>query len=427
MDLRAAWRQWRGIILSTTAVMVGLRIGDLLNVLNAAVLSRWLAPQEFGQASALLSALAIPATAVGVVVCREAVWLTETAEHDALLRYVWRWFWWLVAIGAAAGGVVLVFGETFQEVFRIKQAAVTYAFIATLLVTIIAPLWGGVLQGQHRFWPLSMIPIVQSCVRILATMGLLYAGLRLLGAVVAPTLSALAAIGWCMYWVHQPLKRAAAIVTPAANRPQRPPPLTALLNDLLPITAMTLLMSSDVIVANFLFAEQSGGFAAVSMIGKLTFYVPQGIAVVLLPHVMRNDARGESSLHYLRASVGASALMSAAIIAVLYVWNNQIMHLLRPDNAFTAYAGFLPRYTLAMGFYSIIPLTTNYAMARGVKRVGWYLLAVAPAQILVFYLFRHSMQQLVDAVTIVAGVAAVGSYVLLITLPRTRRVAAVRP
>jgi len=405
-------REWRSPVISTLVVFIGLRMGDALSLLNNIVLGRWLDPVEFGQANALLKALSIPAIAMGVMICREAVWLTETQTRDALLRHAWRWFLVLTCIGMGCGLLVVVLGSVFQVVFKFSHQSVCYAIAATVAVTIMSPLWGSVLQGQRQFVLLGIVPSLQGTVRIAATMVLIYMGFHLVGAMVAPTLAMLAAMVWCIYWVHR--APGSALAQPPAGTVSlvRPPLLTMFLNDLIPLTALTILLSTDVIVVNYLLPADTGGYAAVSTIGQITFYVPQGIVITLLPYVMRDSIQGRTSRWYLLMSAAATGLVSGVIIWLLYQWHSQIMHLYNP--VFVRHAGYLPRYTVAMGLFSIVTITTNYAMARGIRRIGCYLVALVPVQLILYYFSHGSLQSLIDRTVMIAFLALVGSLVLLV-------------
>lgn len=403
-------------------VFIGLRMGDALSLLNNIVLGRWLDPVEFGQANALLKALSIPTIAIGVMVCREAVWLSETQTRDALLRRAWRWFLVLTCIGTGCGVLVVVLGSVFQTIFKFSHQSVCYAIAATVAVTIMSSLWGSVLQGQRQFVQLSTVPLLQGMVRIVATMALIYMGFHLAGAMMAPTLAMLATMAWCMYWVHRAPGSALAQPPVGTASLVRPHLLTMFLNDLIPLTALTILLSTDVIVVNYLLPADTGGYAAVTTIGQITFYVPQGIVIALLPYVMRDSIQGRTSRWYFLMSVAATGLVSGVIIWLLYQWHSQIMHLYNP--VFVRHAGYMPRYTVAMGMFSIVTITTNYAMARGIRRIGLYLLCLVPIQIALYYFASGSLQSLIDRTVMVAFLALAGSLVLLVPhRPQTAPVA----
>jgi len=404
--------RWRDSVFGTLFLLFAMRVGDVLSLLNNIVLGRWLDVREFGQVNALLNALAIPMAAISVVICREVVWLTETQTYSTLLRRVWRWFFAVLAVGILCGLLVIVLGSVFRYVFKFQNVSVLFAFAATVAVTVASPLWGGVIQGQQRFVVLGAMVCIQGVVRIAATMGLIYIGFHLAGAVVAPTLAMLAAMAWCMYWVHC-TPRGTVVQPPARiTLVARPSLLTMFFNDLIPLTAMAILLSMDVIVVNYLLPADTGGYAAVRTIGIITFYVPQGIVVTLLPYVMRDSIKGRTSRWYLLMSVAATAFVSGAIVWLLYRWHAPIMHAYRKD--FALYGGYLPRYTVAMGLFSIVTITTNYAMARGIRRIGYYLLVLVPVQLILYHFSRSSLQSLIDRTVMVAFLALAGSLVLLI-------------
>ncbi len=393
------------------AVVVGSRIGDILNFVNSLVLGRWLSLAEFGQASAILSAIGIPAAALGFLICRETVWLSETQERRRLLRYVWRWTFRILAVGAVAAVGMVVFQSYIKEIFRFERNSVIYVFAALIIVTLIKPLWASVIQGQRRFVILGTIPAIEAVTRLLATMGLIYAGFRLTGALAGTLTAGLLTIGWVVFWSNRPFARKEEIRGPAdVSVRERPPQLDALLGNMVTVTRRALLLASDIIVVNYLFSGTSGGFAAVATVGKIALFLPQSIAIIIFPLVVRNEVYGKDNSMYLLVSVGLALCVSVAVVAIFYFWHEPIMSLYRRE--FADYAYLLTRYAIAMGFFSVVRLCAIYAMAREIRTLGWYILFLAVLQILGFYLFRQSMWRIVNVVLVFSIVGAVGSFLL---------------
>ncbi len=396
--LTVFWRRWRGAIIGTTAVMLGCRIGDVFNFLYSILLGRWLGNGEFGQASALLNAVAIPAAAIGVLVCRETVWRTEAHQQTQLSRFVWRWFWWSLAAGALCALIIICCNSYVGTILRYSHPAVGYGLAALVVLTLVRPFWQSVLLGQERFLLISFGPPLEGFMRLAFTMLLLYylhAGLQ--GVVAAQVMTGIVMLAYGMVLgIPSARARRAPPPSPSATPPcsvsNNRTPFYSLATSLVMVTALTLLMSTDVIVANFVFPGPiADGYAGVAILGKIVLYVPESMAVILLPSFLRDDAYGRSSTRYVLAAIGIAAAGALTLTIVYAIWGTAILTLYRRE--FAAYAHLLPWYAAAMGGVAVCRMIGTQAMARSRLAPGLALLAVAGLQVLGFYCFRRTIDQ----------------------------------
>lgn len=410
--------------------MIGSRLGDVFNFLYSIMLARWLGGGEFGSASALMLALSIPAATANVLVCRETVWRTETREPQQLLAFVWRWFWRALGVGLVGALLIILFNPYAGTILRYNHPAVGYGLAALVVLTLVRPFWQSVLQGQERFLLISAGPPLEGFLRLTLTMAFLYflqAGLQ--GVVAAQVITGVILLAYGMVFGIRGTRTRAAQPTPVTPRLQScPSPTTwrALAASMAMTTALTLLMSTDVIVVNFVFPGPiADAYAAVATLGKIVLYVPESLAVILLPSFVRDAAHDRSSARTTLAGV-AVALAGAVLITLLFaVCGTAIMRLIYPQ-AFLAYAHLLPWYAVAMGGVAVCRMLGTQAMARGVLAPGVALLIVAALQVLGFYLFRLNVEQTTTVLVATSLFAAAVSTVATLATVSGRGSAAAR-
>lgn len=424
------WQRWRHTIIGTGAVMLGSRLGDVFNFLYSIMLARWLGGGDFGRASALMLALSVPAATISVLVCRETVWRTEAREPRELLAFVWRWFWRTLAAGAVCGLLIILYNPYVGTILRYSHPAVGYGFAALVVLTLVRPFWQSVLQGQERFLLISVGPPLEGFLRLTLTMAFLYfvqAGLQ--GVVAAQVITGVILLAYGMVFGIAGTRTRAAQPTPPTLPPQFCSSSTtwrALAASLAMTTALTLLMSTDVIVVNFVFPGPiADAYAAVATLGKIVLYVPESLAVILLPSFVRDAAHARSSARTTLASVALALAGAVAVTLVFAVCGADIVRIIYPQS-YVPYAHLLPWYAVAMGGVAVCRMLGTQAMARGVLVPGVALLGVAALQVLGFYLFRLNVEQTTTVLVATSLFAAAVSTVVTLATVSGRGSAAAR-
>jgi len=392
-------------------MLIGPRIGDVLSFVYGLLLGRWLSGAEFGQASAILNAISIPATALGVLICRETVWRSARNQHAELLQYVWRWFWRVVGATCALGVLVILFSAYVGTIFRYEYRSTTYALAAFIVTTGVGPLWGSVIQGQRRFLLLGSVPMVQGLSKLLLTAALLYTGWQVTGVLTAQVLSSVLVIGWIMlmaqrrYVAPQPAGQGAA--TKISDQ-------WSLLNNVITTAATITLVSIDVLVVNFVFpGVMAGGYAAVSMFGKIATYIPESIATYLQPYLMHARGAHTQNKYYFNISCLIGVAGTLLLAGFFWLCGAGLFSRLLP--AYVAYAPYLPLYTLAMGLMALARMAGTFAMARDDARVGIWLAGIAVLQLGGFFLFRQTLWHIIGVELAIAALAACVGIVLTST------------
>lgn len=417
------WQRWRTAILGTSMVMLGSRLGDACNFMYSIVLARWLGDGDFGRASALMLALGIPAATINVIVCRETVWRLEHQESRALRAFVWRWFWRTCAVGVLAAALIILLNPYVGTILRYEQPAVGVGFALLFLLTLLRPFWQSVVQGQERFLIIALGPMLEGFLRVTLTMLFLYflrAGLQ--GVVAAQALTGVVLLLYGMWFGVRGGDSQLRGPTSCVSTKEGTPCTTtwrAVVASLLMTTALTLLTSTDVIVVNFVFPGPiADAYAAVATLGRIVLYVPESLAITLLPGLVRDAVRARSSQGTVLAAVGVTVVTTLALVALFAVGGAVILRWVYA-RGFDAYAHLLPWYAAAMGAVAICRVCGTHAMARARITDGIVLLGMASLQVLGFYCFRRTVEQTTWVLAATSALAALVSVLVTLYIQRS--------
>jgi hypothetical protein len=266
--------------------------------------ARVLAPPAFGELAALLGVLlvgSVPATGL-----QTAGALHLGAEHGGrAVRILPRLHAAAIVTGLVVVATGVVVAPLLSGLLHLTGAEVGW-LVALLLPSTFICGYQGMLQGTGRFGRLAGVNAAFGGAKLVGgTAGLLLGGTptaALAGMTVAAVAAALA--GW------------AACGRPGLSRGLRAP-LTDALRASGPLLGFILLLNLDLLLArHHLPAAAAGEYAVGAIVGKIAFWLPQGVGVVLLPR-LADEAHRRRALPAALALVGAvGAVLTLATAAL---------------------------------------------------------------------------------------------------------------
>jgi O-antigen/teichoic acid export membrane protein len=161
-----------------------------------------------------------------------------------------------------------------------------------------------------------------------------------------------------------------------------------------------------VLVRHYFNADESGIYAAASVLGKAVLYLPGGVATALFPMVAENTALQRSSASLMFKAVALTLILSVAATLFYFLFAPYLVNLLygkRYDEA-----GEVLRYFgLAMIPMALVMVAESFLIAQGRVFFIYLLLIMAPFQILALHFFHQSL-------LMVVLVIAIGGWVLVL-------------
>lgn len=267
---------------------------NILNYLFHFFMGRMLGPSDYSVLAALMSViylLGVPSEAIQTLISKYSSKYNSKEEpgkiKDLFLRSLKRFS--LISI-------VLFFAFLFLAIFISEILKIDYWLLVItglfIFYSFLVPIIRGVLQGTKRFKELGYNLMGESVIKIILSVLLVIAGLRVYGAMVGVIMAVVLVFFLSLLYLNKLF---------LAERKNAD--LTGYLSYGFPvlicITCVVLFYSADILLAKIIFnPEVAGKYAVASMLGKMIFFGTQAIGKAMFPltsesHEKRKGSSGD--------------------------------------------------------------------------------------------------------------------------------------
>lgn len=287
--------------------------GNASSYVFTVVAARLLAPAAFGELSALMAVLVVgvvPAMSVQTGVALRVAALGRGGgrqEQGGAVGFG-------LALGATVGTLGLLAAPLLTRLLHLRGPAAALILPVALFAFPVLGSLAGVLQGRQRFGALALVMGLDALLRV----GGAIAGLAV-GRAPATALAGLAA----------GVLAAATTAYVLCGRPKPALPSAVLLrrvgHALYATVGLVVLVSLDVILARTTLAgHESGVYAVGAVFAKIAYWLPQAVAVVVLPRLARGAATRRSTL---ARGLLAVVCIDAPVVLVAAVFGRDLLPL----------------------------------------------------------------------------------------------------
>lgn len=383
-------------------------VAGLLGFAFQSLVSHRFQPAEYASvfgAMTLLTLITLPAAALTLLMARETSRDRATGHSvasRALLREGNRA---LLALGVALG-LTLAVVSPWVGGFLNAGPGFVIAVAASLPVGFALPLLLGELQGEQRFLPFSLLTGGQAALKLIAAI--------VLGTVLGPigVVAGLAVASTVIYLFTWSLLRPKMRSQVAASWLR--PALRYLVLVVPSTLALSVLLSTDVLLANHFFSKSAAGeYGAVAALGRAIFWGASAVAIVLFPKVIFREVRGGSGARLVGLSLGLVVLASLGGLLLLTVSSGLVLSAFA-GSAYMGGAKYLAGYGVAMALFgcAAVLIATHQSRARGTFLA--VLIPIAAAEPLAIIAFHRDPIQLVEVLIVTMATLVVGLGALLI-------------
>ncbi len=404
-----------GLMIFAASMIVNV-LGYLYHSLN----SRRLGVDGYGVLSALNAAymisLVVPAILATVVVkyASEFRALEDVERLNALGRAVTKYVGAGALLAIALGSLLVVPASRFlhiADLWAIELIVLVIGF--TMLLGVLR----GVLQGVENFRGFALSTMLESLLKTALGVGCVYAGLGVVGGLegwLTGTLVALAYTLWAVLWPHRSTARVGLrldlrrLVQTSANVA-------------LSILLVTSLGYSDVLlVKHYADATTAGLYGALSLSGKMLFFLVAFVPTVVLPKASHRAAGGHSALPLLLLAVGSVVVLAGSGLLIYFAFPSLVITLLA-GKAFASAAPLVFPYGIATVFLAVLNAVVFYKMA--IHRFDFLvpLALVAVAEVVGIALRHDSLAHVVQVLIAANGIALLSSLYRVNVALKTRK------
>ncbi len=398
---------------------------SLVNVFGYAyhfAISRKVGVEQYGVLSALNSVLMISivfSVIVATVVVKYAAEFRATDDRAHLAALVRR----LTVYGSIAAAITIALGAlcagTIASYLKIASIPAVILTTTVIGISIATPALRAVFQGIEDFTAFALSLCLESFVKLVVGVGLVYAGYGVVGAFAGWATGSFAALAYTAVVLLRRFRRVPDAVLFIDLR--------RLAKTTAGIAVATLLLTSvanvDVlIVKHFADPTTAGLYGALSLSGKILFFLVGFVPMVVLPKATRKALAGESSVGVFVQAFAVIVLMAGAGLVVYYFF---------PAFVITALAGasFAPAapYVFSYGFAMVLLAALNVVVAYkiGIHRFDFIvpLTVVALGEIVGISLHHRSLGDVIAVLIAGNGIAFVTA-AYRVNVPRRARTAA---
>ena len=387
------------------------------------LISRNLPVADYGALSSIIAGLTIisvPAMIMTMIVVKYAAEFHALADGARLRTLSQRFILWTSVPGILAGAIVAIASPAIARYLNIADWRPIALAGIILGVNIVLPGARGILQGVQDFWGFAISTGVEAFGKALLGIGFVYAGYGLRGALAGFALATVLGLAYTLVAVRSHYGPPGARLLLDARRLVQTTGGVASA-----VTALVVLGSIDVlIVKHFVDPHTAGIYGAISLLGKLVFYIVGFIPTVVLPKAAALGTRGESPLPVLARGFALLAAGMLCVLAVLYVAPAFVIRWL-VGSAYVAAAPYAFAYGCAMALLAATSLVATYKMSLHRYDFVVPLLAVMAGEVIALNLAHSSLWQVVD-VLLIGNSAALLSSLYRITAPVSVAAAGVR-
>jgi O-antigen/teichoic acid export membrane protein len=385
---------------------------NFLNYLFNVISGRLLGPDGYGEFAALLSIfmiLTVPTNSLQAMVAKKIAEYQQTDNMQAMREIAIKCLQICLTTAVIALVVFLVLGRPISKFLHIEHVTPIIACGITVAVTILAPVFYGVVQGLQLFIWLGSIMMAYAAGRFIFGWAFIKLGGGVSGALLGGAISSVLVIliaAWVIRRIFSQEHSAQQIRMRDIGRSFLPFIISGAL--------FLILISADQIIVKRKFSSSiAGDYACAAFIGKIILYFPSSVAIVLFPKFVETHIAGGDIRGLLRRGIYIVMLGSLTLSAFFIAFPKFTVTKLYGAE-FVGAASILWVICLAMSSYTIMNMFIYYFLA--VEKTGFLLVSLIACVLLgigAMYLFAVTSFQVALIQFVVGSLFVVAAFIYI--------------
>ena len=309
---------------------------------------------------------------------------------------------WLLGVGGLIALASILAGHFLAGYLHVSVKSIAVAAIAAPFLLAVQPLLG-LLQGEQRFLPWSLLSILVNLSRLVFIAGLILP-LGAFGFLLGNTIAAIVTFLVCLIPVWRPLVSGRGKFNWGGSLP-------FIVTGLVSTVTIGVFQGADVVMVEHFFAKvPAGQYAAVASVGSAVFFASGGVASAVFPMIAARQATGRSTLGVMGASFALYAIAGIVGTLALQIAGHDIL-LGFAGSSYLPGDHYLALYGLGMSMLSWVVLLVNTLQSLNSLTLLWVLIPGAILRPLLLIEFHGSLMTVV-----VVSDLAIAAMALVLTL-----------
>lgn len=390
--------------------LLGSAFGGLGNYVYNFLMARMLGTEGYGELQsvlALIAILGIPLATLSTVVVKYVAGFEAQNKQDEIAHLLRGLSKKIFLIGAMFFILFLIIKNWLSGFLNLTSVVPLIVLAVVMLVSLLSSVNNAFLQGLQKFKQFSIVSSLSVAVKILCAYYLVKFGFYVSGALGAVALSG--AAGYALAWL--PLK----FLFSHKHDTQRqfivfqdmPVTWQYLMPVFFTFFFMTWMMNIDIILAkHFFMASMAGQYAALAVIGHIIFFVIGPLVAVMFPMSVAAHTNQADNGKILKNSAGIALAVGIIAVAIYFLLPCLIVKII-VGSQFLEIAPYLGWFGLAMLFYSLVYLISQYLLAVNQTRFIWMLAGAGVLQLVLILIWHASVWQIVWIMNGVMGLCLI--------------------
>jgi O-antigen/teichoic acid export membrane protein len=387
-------------IRNNAIVFILLNSTGLLSYIFQVVLGRTLPPDQYGSFNSLLATGALittPITILHLVFSRFISRIKDQKlQHIKSLLITSLKFILCIALG------IFLIGLSFSPwIKKFLNTETTLPIILMLLAACFSSfqqIFIAVCEGMQRFLSLGMISGGGALAKLLfAILFVVILGWGVEGGLLALSFATFSALAYGV-WKLQDVFKSEAVDLPPSSLIEM---ARFSIPSFLMITMVAIMCNIDIILArHYCPPDQAGYYATAAILGRIAFFLPSSLLIVLFPSVAKATVSGSKDNHYLWVSFSLTFILSGGVFLVFFIASHSIIQLFYGEQYYSA-APILVIVAAAMGLLAMSHVIFSYNMARSEFGFLWPLF-VGMTLMLSLVFFYHDSPETIAWVLLIS-------------------------
>ncbi|MEL7003267.1 MAG: oligosaccharide flippase family protein, partial [Bacteroidota bacterium] len=393
-------RFWRMVISESGIFMISALIVNAGNYLYNVMLGRTVSPEVFAETGLLVTLLLVLSFLGMTFQLVTAKYIVEVDEGDrTALQHS------LSAISIGFGVLISLFiyfqSDYIADFFQLKDSGSIQALSFGVACYFYLSVIRGMAQGNEQFIKLSISYQVEMLSRFALTFILIFLlGMPAsLSVAVSISISILAGVIPCgIFKIH--LQRINPVVIKSI--------LTFFLFTMGYELVQMLTNYFDLILVKHYFSEEMAGlYTALSLIGRMIYFITWMFVMILIPNVINRKKEGKPYQNLLNSYLMYITILVSLLILTSAIFPNLIVEMVFGEE-YNYIAIYLWRYALATGLLAIGNILVYYYLSLSNYRPVIIMGVCALLQMIAITFFHSTFQQIIDLQIVFMGLALVG-------------------
>jgi O-antigen/teichoic acid export membrane protein len=394
---------WNNLI-----VFALLNSGGVLSYLFQIVLGRTLSPDQYGTFNSLLSTSALitaPITIVHLVFSRFITRLESHGQQQIKTLLIKSIKPLLVMISSII--IIGVFAiPSFKSFLHIETTLPIILMLFAACFSTLQQVLAAVCEGMHRFFALGIISGGSAFLRfIFGALFLVIFNWGVEGGLLAVAFAAITTTAYGKWEIRDVLSSQAKDLPPDFF----PEMIRYSIPSFLMITMVVVMCNIDIVlVRHYCSPDQAGYYATAAILGRIAFFLPSSLLLVLFPSVAKATASEDKDEHYFWISLGLTTILAGSVFLLLFFAGGQLIQFVYGDQYYLA-APILKIVTAAMGLLALSQVVFSYSLARSQFSFLWPLVGGVITMLSLVFFYHETAETIAWILLLSTAIIFLGS------------------